>query len=91
MAINVAALSVLHTAVWMVADRGRLLDHTPSDGERFDIVSGGLAPAAVFLASVPIAYLATPDIARLSWLSVFVVKPLVSALARRLQRSRDDL
>ena len=91
MAINVAALSVLHTAVWMMADRGRLLDHTPSDGERFDAMSGGLVPAAVFLASVPIAYLAAPGIARLFWLSVFVINPVMSAVARRHRSPRDDL
>jgi uncharacterized membrane protein len=91
MAINVAALSVLHTAVWIIADRGGLLDHTPTERERFDTLSGGLVPAAVFLVSVPIAYLAAPGIARLCWLSVFVAKPVVSASARRLRRTLNDL
>jgi TMEM175 potassium channel family protein len=42
-----------------------------------------LVPAAVFLASVPLAYLASPAIARLAWLSLLVVDPAVGALTAR--------
>ena len=89
MAVNIAALSLLHTAVWIMADRGKLFDHTPSRRERLDAVSGGVAPAAVFLASVPIAYLVAPDVARLCWLLVLVVKPVFSRLTRRQDESRN--
>src|SRR5438477_11331353 len=34
MAVNIAAVSTLHTLVWMVASRGGLLDHTPTADER---------------------------------------------------------
>ena len=89
MAINVAAVSVLHTAVWVFAVKGKLLDHTPSAAEHFDTVFGGIAPAAVFLASVPIAYLAAPNIARLSWLSLVVINPAGRVLAVHIRRPRN--
>jgi len=46
----------------------------------------GLVPAAVFLASVPIAYLVSPGVARLSWLSLLVVNPAVGAVMQRARR-----
>jgi hypothetical protein len=49
-------------------------------------VINGLVPAAVFLASVPIAYLASPDVARLSWLSLLAINPAVGALTARSRR-----
>jgi uncharacterized membrane protein len=86
MAVNIAAVSTLHTLVWMVASRGGLLDHTPTADERRERVVTGLAPAAVFLASVPIAYLVSPDVARLSWISLIAVNPGVGALMARARR-----
>jgi hypothetical protein len=44
---------------------------------------GGLGPAAVFLISIPIAYLASPAAARVSWLLLLVVNPVVGRLAAR--------
>jgi uncharacterized membrane protein len=86
MAVNVAAVASLHTLVWVTAARRGLLDHTPTSGEWRDKVINGLVPAAVFLASVPIAYLASPDIARLSWLALLVLNPAVGALTARSAR-----
>ena len=86
MAVNIAAVSALHTLVWMVASRGGLLDHTPTADERREKVVTGLAPAAVFLASVPIAYLVSPGVARLSWISLIAVNPGVGALMARARR-----
>ena len=86
MAVNVAAVSALHTLVWVVASRGGLLDHTPTAAERGEWVINGLVPAAVFLAAVPIAYLVSPDIARLSWISLLAVNPGVGALTARARR-----
>ena len=37
----------------------------------------------VFLGSIPIAYLASPTAAELSWISLFVLMPLVGGLRRR--------
>jgi uncharacterized membrane protein len=94
MAVDEAAVSVLFTLVWVMAARGGLLDDKPSDKERFQKVANGLAPAAVFLASIPIAYLAEPYIAQLFWLSLLVVNPAVNVLAARVggwrYRSRND-
>jgi uncharacterized membrane protein len=86
MAVNVAAVASLHTVVWATASRRGLLDHTPTSGEWRDKVINGLVPAAVFLASVPIAYLASPDVARLSWLSLLAINPAVGALTARSRR-----
>ena len=84
MAADVAVVSVLFTLVWVTADRGGLLDDKPSAQERFQKVVSGLAPAAVFLASIPIAYLTEPYIARLFWLSLLVINPLANVLASRI-------
>src|SRR5205085_394004 len=64
MAVGIAAVSALDTLVWVVAHHGDLLDHTPTWGEWRETVIMGIAPAAVFLGSVPIAYLVSPDTAR---------------------------
>jgi hypothetical protein len=53
-------------------------------------VINGLTPVAVFLASVPIAYLASPDAARLFWLSLLVLNPGVGALTARARRAEGD-
>jgi hypothetical protein len=42
-----------------------------------------LVPPAVFLASVPVAYLVSSSAARLSWLSLLVFNPMVGILANR--------
>jgi uncharacterized membrane protein len=86
MAVSIAAVSALHTLVWVVACRGGLLDHTPTTGEWREMVINGMAPAVVFLASVPIAYLVSPVAARLSWLSLLAVNPAVGALTARARR-----
>ncbi len=89
MAVNIAAVSVLHTLVWVVAWRGALLDHSPTAGEWRERVVNGFVPAAVFLASVAIAYVASPGIARLSWLSLLAVNPAVGVLMARSRRLKD--
>jgi uncharacterized membrane protein len=88
MAINIAVVSSLYTLVWVTASRRRLLDHRPDTGEWRETVINGLAPAAVFLASVPLALLVSPGVARLSWLSLLVVNPAVGTLTARARRPR---
>ena len=90
MAVDVAAVSVLFTLVWVMAARGELLDDRPSAGEWFQRVANGLAPAVVFLTSVPIAYLAAPYIARLFWLLLLVVNPAIGVLAMRVRRPSNE-
>jgi len=77
LAIDIAAASVLHTLVYVVAYRRDLLVARPTPRERSGFVLIGLTPALVFLASIPVAYLATPEAAWLSWLSLLVLRPLV--------------
>src|SRR4051812_14466588 len=85
MAVNVAAVSVLYVVVWIVAAGRGLIAPPPDAGGRLEAVTSGLAPAVVFLASIPIAYLVAPDIARLFWVVLVVVDPLVPRLTARMQ------
>jgi len=80
MAINVALVSALYTVIWVVANRNGLLAQTVSGGEWRQNVTMGLLPAAVFLASIPLAYAFSPDAARLFWISLAVLNPLVGNL-----------
>jgi uncharacterized membrane protein len=89
MAVNVAVVSVLYTVVWIVAAGRGLIDPPPDARGRLEWVMGGLAPAVVFLASIPIAYLVAPDIARLFWVALFVVSPVVPKLTARMRRPND--
>ncbi len=84
MAVDVAAVSVLFTLVWWMADRGELLVDKPSAAERLQRLASGLAPAVVFLLSVPIAYLAEPYVARLFWLLLLVFNPAIGMMAARI-------
>jgi uncharacterized membrane protein len=86
MAVSLAAVSALHTLVWVVASRRGLLDHTPTPAEWRETVINGLTPVAVFLASVPIAYVVSPGAGRLWWLSLLVLNPGVGALTGRARR-----
>ena len=89
MAVSIAAVSTLNIVVYVVACRRGVLDHAPTTGEWRQTVVTGLAPAAVFLASVPVAYLASPVAARVSWIALVVVNPAVGALMARA-RARED-
>jgi uncharacterized membrane protein len=89
MAVNVAAVSVLFTVVWIVAAGRGLIDPPPDAGGRLETVIAGLVPAVVFLASIPIAYLVAPDVARLFWVALLVVNPFVPRLTARLRRPKD--
>ena len=89
MAVNVAAVAVLFTVVWLVAAGRGLIDPPPDGGARLDTVIGGLATAVVFLASIPIAYLVSPDAARLVWVVLLVVNPLAPRLSARMRRPNE--
>ena len=86
MAVSIAAVLTLNVVVYVVACRRGVLDHLPSAGEWRETVVTGLAPAAVFLASVPIAYLASPVAARISWIALLVVNPAVGRVMARARR-----
>jgi uncharacterized membrane protein len=60
MAVNVAAASIFHAAVFVLAWRRGLLGARLMPAEPLEQVLGSLAAAAVFLASIPVAYAASP-------------------------------
>ena len=80
LALNIAAASILHVAVFAVAWRRGLLGSRPG-AEPTDYMLAGLAPAAVFLASIPVAYAASPVAAQLCWLALI---PIGYAVNRRI-------
>jgi len=83
MAVDVAAASALSTLVFWLAWKRDLLRAEPTKEELRGHLGGGLVPAAVFLVSIPIAYLSSPLAAELSWLSLVVLKPLTNPPSRR--------
>jgi uncharacterized membrane protein len=88
MAVSVAAVSGLHTLVWIVAAHDGLIAPAPTRDDWRDKVINGFAPAAVFLLSIPIAYLVSPGVARLSWLLLVVVNPVAGEMLQRRRRAR---
>jgi uncharacterized membrane protein len=87
MAVDVAAASALSTLVFSLAWKRDLLRGKPTKQELRGNLVGGLVPAAVFLVSIPIAYLASPLAAQLSWLSLLVLVPLASRRSRRTREA----
>jgi len=78
----------------LLAWRNRLPSAPPSTrGIRLELVAQLVPPAVflasipvaylVFLASIPVAYLVSSPAARLSWLTLVVVNPVVGILVRR--------
>jgi uncharacterized membrane protein len=89
MAINVVAASALHTLVYTVAVRHDLLSPAPSRGEVSYFVVNALAAAAVFAASVPVAYLVSPVAARITWVGLIPVSWLLARYTGRWRRTTD--
>ena len=83
MAVNVALASTLHSLVYALAAHRGLLASRPSRRELTATLAAGLTPAIVFLASIPIAYLASPLAAQLSWTSLLAIGPLAGRYADR--------
>mgnify|MGYP005820898487 CR=1 FL=1 len=76
-AVNVT-LVVLTTVLLMALGQRRRLRNGPVDR---GAVARHLATAAVFLASIPIAYRAGADAAKLSWLSLILVGRVAASIA----------
>ncbi len=83
MAINIVVVSALSTFIYWLAIRRRLFIEEPDRTEVLAQSVGGLLPAIVFAASIPIAYLVSPRAAALSWLSLLVLAPIAPRLAAR--------
>lgn len=79
-AANVAAIVLVTVALVLVGRRRGLTDRPlPVPG----LITHSLVVAAVFLASIPIAYRFGPDNAKWSWLSLLVISPAVGFLVSR--------
>ena len=74
LAVNIAIASGLHTLVYVLAYRRKLFLVRPSARELQGSLVIGLSPAVIFLASVPVAYLASPLIAQLCWLLIIPIR-----------------
>jgi uncharacterized membrane protein len=74
LAVSIAVASGLHTLVYMLSYRRGLFLVRPSAREVQGALVIGLSPAAIMLASVPVAYLASPVIAQLCWLLIIPIR-----------------
>jgi uncharacterized membrane protein len=81
--VNVAAASLLHVVVYLMASWRGLLAARPTRDELIAHLPPRIMPAAVFLVSIPLAYLTTPVVAQLSWLSLLVIGPVARQRAPR--------
>ena len=80
-ATNIALVVVANAALVVVGRMRRLMTDT---GEPlFAEIGRAMATATVFLASIPVAYLVDPGTAKLTWLSLVVVDPVVDRLTAR--------
>jgi uncharacterized membrane protein len=80
---NVAVISASEAVMSLLAWRNGLISGPPSPRRlRLELVPQ-LVPSAVFLASIPVAYLASSAAARLSWLALVVLNPVVGVLVQR--------
>jgi len=80
---NVAVISSTEAVMSVLAWRRGLMSAPPSPRRiRLELVPQ-LVPPAVFLASIPVAFLISSSAARLSWLTLVVVNPVVGILVRR--------
>jgi uncharacterized membrane protein len=80
---NVAVISATEAVMSLLAWRNGLASRPPSPrGRRLELVPQ-LVPPAIFLASIPVAYLVSSSAARLSWLALVVLNPAVGILVRR--------
>jgi uncharacterized membrane protein len=85
-AANVAVISSTEAAMSVLAWREGLPSALPSpQGRRLELAFQ-LVPPAIFLASIPVAYLVSSSVARLSWLSLLLVNPVMGTLVRSRAR-----
>jgi uncharacterized membrane protein len=87
LAVNIAVASGLHTLVYRLAYRRGLFLVRPSAREVQGSLVIGLSPGAIVLASVPVAYLASPIVAQLCWLLIIPIR----VAARRWANSATGL
>lgn len=83
MALNIATTSILHVWVFSLGVRRRLLEGDRPRAEIRAYMTLGVVPAAVFLASIPVAVLVDPGLGRVVWVSLVVIEPIAHWLVSR--------
>jgi uncharacterized membrane protein len=86
LSVNLAAVSIAFTLIYVIARRRGLLRVEHSTRESHWRAALYLAPGAVFLVSIPVAYAIDPGVARLVWLSLLLINPF---LGRGMQHALD--
>ncbi len=86
-AVNVAAVTLVSVLLVLV---GRWRGLTDPNLVLAEQISGGLVVAAVFLASIPVAYRFGPDNGKWFWLSLLLLGPLVDLVVKRATRRRSQ-
>jgi uncharacterized membrane protein len=84
LSVNLAAVSIAFTSIYLIARVRGLLRVEHSDREARWRAALYLAPGVVFLLSIPVAYAVDPGTARLVWVSLLVINPV---LGRRMDRA----
>jgi TMEM175 potassium channel family protein len=84
MAVNIAAASMLHGAVYWLARHRGLMSPPPSSAETNQYLLNAISTAGVFLLSIPVAYLLSPDLGRAFWLALIPIGYLLDRRAKRL-------
>jgi uncharacterized membrane protein len=86
LSVNLAAVSVAFTLIYVIA-RGRGLLRVEHSQREFRWRTAlFLAPGVVFLVSVPVAYAVDPGTARLVWLTLLIINPLLGTRMNRALR-----
>jgi len=88
-ALNIAAVALTQSVMYQVARaRGLEAPRRPDRDNRLELIAALITPL-VFLASVPVALLASANAAKLTWLVLVVLNPLAGAVVRRRLRRPD--
>jgi TMEM175 potassium channel family protein len=81
-ALDVAAASMMLTIIYWLAWKRDLFRSRPRRPELRANLIASAVPAVVFIASIPIAYVASPTAAKLSWLSLLILNRIGGARRR---------
>lgn len=83
-ALNIALASLSQAVMYEIAEHSQLVQRVSTRSARVVRHVADLLLPVVFLASIPIAYLAGPHAAQYSWAILIVLVPLFSRIEKRL-------
>ena len=88
-AVNISAAIISQIVMFELARRrGLIAEPEPPAANRAGLAAALVTPV-VFLASIPVAYLVSADVAKYCWLSLIVIGPLVGRVTdERIRRAR---